>query len=97
MIRFCSVIKRSGYVFGAERTVPAIQTGVMVETNTTLTVTDPDLACEDCVSTVRRVLKKTNGVRAVTVEDDGQALEVTYDSELIDEGELADTAARWSA
>jgi len=69
----------------------------MVEAQTTLTVTDPDLACEDCVSTVQRVLEKTGGVLTVTVEDDGQALEVTYDSDQVDAGELADTAARWRA
>jgi copper chaperone CopZ len=91
------VINRAGYVFGAERTVLDCVRRFMEEARTTLTVTEPDLACEHCVSTVRRVMEKTNGVRTVTVEDDGQALEVTYDTELIDEGKLAETATRWTA
>lgn len=62
---------------------------------TQIRVTDSAFDCENCATTIERVLRKERGVEGVTVDDAEQELEVRFDRSRIDEDRIAGIVEEW--
>jgi len=62
---------------------------------TRIRVADTAFDCENCATTIERVLRKEGGVEGVIVDDAERELEVQFDQSRIDEDRIAGIIEEW--
>ncbi|MFC7139826.1 heavy-metal-associated domain-containing protein [Halosimplex aquaticum] len=62
---------------------------------TQIRVTDSAFDCENCATTIKRVLRKEGGVEGVTVDDAERELQVRFDRSQIGEDRIAEIVEEW--
>lgn len=62
---------------------------------TQIRVIDSTFDCENCATTIDRVLSKEGGVENITVDDAERELEVQFDRSQIDEDRIAGIIKEW--